>query len=71
MESMEYFTMPGHYWVWSCQFMVGFYWTGLERDSDDLGSLNVLLIGLEEEIFKIVADYPQVLECIVDHSQCY
>ena len=52
MVSMEYFTMPGQYWVRLCEFMVGFYWTELERDSDALGSLTVLLLGLETELYN-------------------
>ena len=71
MASMEYFTMPVHYWVRSCELLVGFYWPKLERDSDALRSLAVLLLGLKTELFNIVANYPQLLECIIDRILCY
>ena len=71
MASTEYFIMSGQYWVRSCEFLVGFYWNELESDSDDLGSLDVLLLGLEMEILKVVDNYTQLLKCIIDCSQCY
>ena len=58
MASTEYFTMPGHYWVQLCELLIGFYGPELERDSDALGSQAVLLLSLETELFKIVANYP-------------
>ena len=66
IASTEYFTITGRYWVRSCEFLVGIYWPKLESDSDFLVSLAVLLLGLETELFKIVVNYLQLLECIID-----
>ena len=54
MASTEYFTITVQYWVRSCEFLVGFYWTELEGDSDALGSLALLLLGLETDILKLL-----------------
>ena len=71
MVSAVYFTMPGQYWVRSRKFLVEFYWPKLERDSDALGSLAVILLVLETDIFNIVANYPQLEDFIIDLSQFY
>ena len=54
MASTEYFTITVQYWVRSCEFLVGFYWTELEGDSDALVSLALLLLGLETDILKLL-----------------
>ena len=54
MASTEYFTMKEQYWVRFCECLVRFYWPELEGDSEYLGSMTLLLLGLETELLKLL-----------------